>query len=151
MNELILLLLLCIFPHTLNDVLEADDTRDIEAVVESFFDNMRESNGERIKTLITDDTTLQSVRVQEGSTQRSSSDMARFIESVDNAKPGALDEKIQNLTIHKDGPMATAWMEYQFFYNGEFSHCGVNSMNLVQTSEGWKIFSIVDTRRTHDC
>lgn len=146
-----MLLLLCTLPSTMNDVQEADDTQDIEAVVKSFFDSMRESNGERIKTLITDDTTLQSVRVQDGSTQRSSSDMARFIESVGNAQPGTLDEKIQNLTIHKDGAMATAWMEYQFYYNGEFSHCGVNSMNLVQTSEGWKIFSIVDTRRTQDC
>ena len=78
-------------------------------------------------------------------------DVQAFMNSVGGSAPGSLDEQLTSLTVHVDGKLSTAWMEYNFYYNGEFSHCGVNTMNLIQKEEGWKIFSIVDTRRTEGC
>jgi hypothetical protein len=77
--------------------------------------------------------------------------MDRFLESVSNAPAGLLNEELTSLQVLTDGDLATAWMEYNFFRGDEFSHCGVNSMNLIRTANSWKIFSIVDTRRTENC
>jgi hypothetical protein len=62
-----------------------------------------------------------------------------------------LDERILAYEIRIDGPMATAWTPYEFYVNGDFSHCGVNSFQLVKFVEGWKIVYIIDTRRKEPC
>ena len=46
--------------------------------------------------------------------------------------------------------MANAWTPYQFWFNDQFSHCGVNSFQLIKVDNTWKIFFLVDTRRK-DC
>jgi ketosteroid isomerase-like protein len=121
------------------------------SVIESFFDGMRASDGETLQTLITEDATLHTITQREGETVKAATDMNRFLDSVSNAPTGLLNEQLTSLEVHIDGDLATAWMEYNFFRGDEFSHCGVNSMNLIRTSDGWKIFSVVDTRRTDDC
>jgi hypothetical protein len=50
-----------------------------------------------------------------------------------------------------DGSLAAVWVDYAFYLNNTFSHCGVDSFHLVKTEEGWKIFNLVDTRRKSDC
>ena len=73
-----------------------------------------------------------------------------FIQRVGESKQ-VLDERIAAPIVNVDGSMATAWVPYQFFIDGEFHHCGVNAFQFVQTSSGWKISHIMDTRRTENC
>ena len=47
--------------------------------------------------------------------------------------------------------MATAWTPYEFWYKEKFSHCGVNSFQLMKIENEWKIIYFVDTRRRSDC
>ena len=63
----------------------------------------------------------------------------------------AADERIAFDGIKIDGPMATAWTPYNFYFNGKFSHCGVNNFVLVKQDNGWKIQYIIDTRRRQGC
>lgn len=119
----------------------------VEDAIDKLFDGMRAADADMLKEVILDSATLQTVQGEE----LAATDMNRFVESVGQAEPGSLDERLDSMTIHVDGNLATAWMDYRFYYNGEFSHCGVNSMNLLKTSSGWKIFSIVDTRRQEGC
>ena len=49
--------------------------------------------------------------------------------------------------IKIDGPLANAWVEYEFWLDGKLSHCGVNSIHLIKEKNGWKIFNITDSRR----
>jgi len=62
-----------------------------------------------------------------------------------------LDEKILEYQIKIDGQMASVWTPYEFYVNDTFSHCGVNSFQLIKTPEGWKITYIIDTRRKEGC
>lgn len=149
-KQLITLFLILMIPATLLAG-SVSDNDSPSRVIESFFDGMRASDGNILKTLITDDITLHTVTQREGETVRVSTEMSRFLESVSNAPVGLLNEELTSLEVHIDGDLATAWMEYNFYRGDEFSHCGVNSMNLIRTTEGWKIFSVVDTRRTDDC
>ena len=149
-KQLITLFLIVMIPATILAGAVSDNESPSQ-VIESFFDGMRASDGDILKTLITDDITLHTVTQREGETVRAATDMSRFLESVSNAPVGLLNEELTSLEVHIDGDLATAWMGYNFFRGDEFSHCGVNSMNLIRTAEGWKIFSIVDTRRTDPC
>lgn len=61
------------------------------------------------------------------------------------------DERLLDFNIQVDGNMASAWIPYEFWFNGEFSHCGVNSFQLFKSNEGWKIIYLIDTRRREGC
>jgi hypothetical protein len=43
------------------------------------------------------------------------------------------------------GPIAVIWGEYEFWIDGECSHCGVNSADLVKVGGEWKVASFVWT------
>ncbi|MEX2455907.1 MAG: nuclear transport factor 2 family protein [Balneolaceae bacterium] len=122
----------------------------VSAVINNFFDAMRASDGDQIRSLITSETTLKTVTVADVEPVLRETAFDRFISSVEGSEPGTLDEQLTSLTIHVDDNLATAWMGYRFYHGEEFSHCGVNTMNLLKKSDGWKIVTVVDTRRS-DC
>ena len=76
---------------------------------------------------------------------------SKFITSIlsipENQK---FEEKLLSFDIKIDGNMANAWTPYEFWFNDQFSHCGVNSFQLIKVDNAWKIFFLVDTRRK-DC
>jgi len=61
------------------------------------------------------------------------------------------DERISFDMIKLDGALATVWTPYKFYLNGQFSHCGVNSFQLVRLKGQWKIQYLIDTRRKQGC
>lgn len=61
------------------------------------------------------------------------------------------DEQLLDYNIQVDGNMANAWTPYEFWYNGTFSHCGVNSFQLFNDAGTWKIIYLIDTRRREGC
>lgn len=67
------------------------------------------------------------------------------------ASRGGLDERIQFDVVKVDGPLASVWTPYKFYFKGQFSHCGVNSFQLVRVNGEWKIQYLIDTRRRNDC
>lgn len=75
-----------------------------------------------------------------------------WIASVARAPAGVvLDERLANPVVHIDGPLASIWVEYWFFAGERFSHCGVDAFLLTKQADVWRIFSVVDTRRTQGC
>lgn len=127
---------------------QTNDADDVEAVIQTLFDGMLSADDTMMRKVLHADVTLETAQ---NTGELAETDMNRFLESVAGAEPGVLDEQISGLTIHIDGNLATVWMRYEFYNAGEFSHCGVNSMDLIKTAEGWKIFAIVDTRQRDGC
>jgi hypothetical protein len=74
-----------------------------------------------------------------------------FAKQVGSSKVGDLDERFTISKILVDGNMASVWVPYQFYYKGNFSHCGVNSFQLAKLNNEWKIQYIIDTRRKENC
>lgn len=137
---------------TYSDQVNNDPAEEVEKVIMEFFDAMRNSEAGGMETFLTADATLKTVATSGAdSTILRETNIRSFLNSVSESQPGSLDEQIVSFTSHVDGNLSTAWMEYRFYYNGEFSHCGVNTMNLIHTETGWKIFSIVDTRHQDSC
>jgi hypothetical protein len=74
-----------------------------------------------------------------------------FAKQVGSSKVGDLDERFTISKVLVDGNMASVWVPYQFYYKGNFSHCGVNSFQLAKLNNEWKIQYIIDTRRKDNC
>jgi len=81
-----------------------------------------------------------------------SEDMDDLIKSIVSIPDSVnFQEKIKSYSIRIDGAMANAWTPYEFWINDNFSHCGVNSFQLFNDGEGWKVIYLIDTRRRDDC
>ncbi|MBC7934984.1 MAG: nuclear transport factor 2 family protein [Rhizobacter sp.] len=146
------LLLICAFGCiTLNS--NAQTTEDsVKAVVNKMFDAMRNSDAAMLQSAFGDSALLQTIsRSKEGKTVVRNESIAAFAGSISGAPKGALDERISFETVKIDGALALAWTPYSFYYNGKFSHCGVNSFQLVRIDGAWKIQYIIDTRRKTGC
>ncbi|HEY0898874.1 MAG TPA: hypothetical protein VGD90_06050, partial [Sphingobacteriaceae bacterium] len=61
------------------------------------------------------------------------------------------DEQITFDAIQVDAGLASVWTSYKFYLGKNFSHCGVNSFQLVKMNGNWKITYLIDTRRKENC
>jgi len=62
-----------------------------------------------------------------------------------------LERWIGEPTVMIRGPIAVVWGEYEFFINGERSHCGVDSVDLVKVDGEWKIANFMWTVEPDGC
>lgn len=124
----------------------------VKAVINTMFTAMKNADGALLKSCFSDSVILQSIgRNKEGDMMVRSENPEIFIHQVQSAKPGSLDERISFETVKVDGPLAIAWTPYNFYLDNQFSHCGVNSFQLVRFNGIWKIQYIIDTRRRLGC
>lgn len=125
---------------------------EVQATIETLFEGMLEANGDKIAGTFQPDAIMQTiVKNEEGEVMVRNGNLEAFVNSIGSAEPGRLNEKIGGYEIKIDGELASAWTPYEFYVGEDFSHCGVNSFQLMKTEDGWKIFHIVDTRRQDNC
>lgn len=55
------------------------------------------------------------------------------------------DERGFDPEVRVQGHLAMIWLPYDFYVDGEWSHCGVDAFILVRRPEGWRIASIAWT------
>jgi len=132
---------------------KAQTTEDsVKAVINKLFEGMKNSDGSLIKDAFADSAILQTIgRSKEGNNVIRTDEVKGFVESIGKIAKGDADERIQFETIKIDGPLAIVWTPYKFYFKGQFSHCGVNSFQLVRLNAGWKIQYLIDTRRRQGC
>ena len=124
----------------------------VKAVVNQLFTAMRTVDGAMLKDAFADSAVLQTIRrKQDGTFFVENEEVDDFVKSIGTAKKDSLDERITYETIKIDGPLAFVWTPYKFYYAGKFSHCGVNSFQLVKINGHWKIQFLIDTRRRQGC
>jgi hypothetical protein len=135
------------------DQLRAQTAEDsVKAVVNAMFDAMKKGNEQGLKDCFSDSAVLQTIaNTKSGEKIIRTEQVTAFAASVSKLPKGAADERIVFETIKIDGPLAIVWTPYKFYYNGQFSHCGVNSFHLVKLNGNWKIHFLIDTRRKEPC
>lgn len=149
MKQIFIFLLFLIF----TSVAKAQTTEDsVKIVVNNLFAGMKNADAELLKSTFADSAILQTIsRSKEGKTIIRTEELGAFIDFVSKQAKGAADERISFDVIKIDGPLAMVWTPYQFYFNGTFSHCGVNSFQLVRINNTWKIQYLIDTRRRSGC
>tara|TARA_R110002020_G_scaffold261368_3_gene475712 strand:- start:2849 stop:3301 length:453 start_codon:yes stop_codon:yes gene_type:complete len=124
----------------------------VKAVIESLFDGMRAKNADQIASVFSENAIMQTIETTGETGTVKAGSVADFVKGIGSLPAETnLDERITDYQINIDGPMATAWTPYEFYFNDKFSHCGVNSFQLVKMAAGWKIVYIIDTRRKDGC
>ncbi len=77
--------------------------------------------------------------------------VSNFLESIAAPREEHPDERAWDYRVRLDGPLASAWVRYGFYVDDRLSHCGVDAFELIRRGDGWKIVSLVYTRRTDGC
>jgi uncharacterized membrane-anchored protein len=150
MKRILILLTATMFISTFTKAQSAEDS--VKAVVNQLFAAMKGANATMVKEAFADSAVLQTIRrKQDGTFFVQDEKVSDFVEQIGKAKKDSLDERITFETVKVDGPLAIAWTPYKFYYAGNFSHCGVNSFQLVRINGRWKIQFLIDTRRRQGC
>jgi hypothetical protein len=126
--------------------------QEVQKTIETLFDGMRESDSTKVASAFHKEATMQTIlKNEEGKVYLNNGSLEGFLKAIGTEKNEVWDEKISGYEIKIDGELASAWTPYQFYRGENFSHCGVNSFQLMKTGEDWKVFHIVDTRRKDNC
>jgi len=129
-----------------------EDHQAVLSAVQHVFDAMAAHDGAALSSLLMPEASVIAARSgaqgTSGKTARTTG--AEFAERI-GASKDALLERIWDAKVSIDGPIAHVWAPYEFHHNGVFSHCGIDSISLVKSVDGWKIASIVYTAKTTGC
>jgi hypothetical protein len=124
----------------------------VKMVVNKMFTSMKSSDAKGLAECFADSAVLQTVvKNKEGVVSVRNERIGSFINQLSKIAQGDADERIKFDIVKVDADLAVAWTPYQFYYKGNFSHCGVNSFQLVRLNNAWKIQYIIDTRRKDNC
>lgn len=142
-SSLTLLVLMFSYP------VSADTAEPIDAV-NTFFEAMSKNDADLAASVMIEDGVLYGYA--EGA---ESSDLIRipidqFLEGWKTRTDSVL-ERIWDVEVLVHRRLAVAWTRYDFFVNGEFHHCGVNSFNLIHTGDRWKITGVTFSVETQSC
>lgn len=120
------------------------------AAVEALFDAMHAKDTTAMRALFHPDARLMSAGTEGGAPALRSVPIDDFIRAVGGAASSLLEE-LRDPEVRVDGALGSVWVGYDFYRDGEFSHCGVDAFHLFRSPEGWKIIQITDTRRREAC
>lgn len=127
-------------------------TDSIQATINHLFLAMKTGDTALLRSCFADSAILQTIAESKtGEPMVRNETVEAFTHAIGSATPGSLDEQVKFDVVKVDGPLGIAWTPYQFYFKGIFSHCGVNSFQLIRNSAGWKIQYIIDTRRKKGC
>lgn len=140
------ILLLTILPMVCFSQTSEEDL--LKRTVNQLFNGMKTSDSVLIRKSFSKSAVLQTI-TKTGEVKNEN--INDFVLSISKAEKQTLDERIKFSNILIDGNLASVWTPYQFYYKGQFSHCGVNSFQLVKSNNEWKIQYIIDTRRKDNC
>lgn len=132
---------------------QSSDERDAVAMVQRLFDAMRTRDTATMRTLFVREARLFGMRTrQTGDVVLQSITADEFVSFVARDTRAPWTERAFNPEVRVRGTLATVWAEYDFHFGTQFSHCGVDAVQLLKTpNRGWQIVSIADTFERQGC
>jgi len=136
--------LMLLFPLFLFGQNPTKDEDQIKAVILKTFSAMKSVDSVALKSCFTEKALLHISQVRtEGNVIREVP-IASFVKNVMTRKPGDMDERVLSWgPILIDHEIATAWVPYEFYLNGKFTHKGVDAFILVKVGEEYKIQTLL--------
>lgn len=125
----------------------------VKKTVVDFFKAFHAQDTVALKSFAYDVVILQSVsKDPSGRTMLDAETYEEFVKSIGSIPANIkFEERLLSYHIQVDGDMANAWTPYEFYINGNFSHCGVDSFQFIKVDGVWKIIYLIDTRRKEGC
>lgn len=149
MNKLLVLSLLGL---SLNVFSQKNEEERVMDVIDQVFEAMKTSDSTLLKkSFIENPNTFTAFINAEGESILRTGNFQKFVNAVGKQKDQVWSEPIWNEKVQIDDNLASVWVDYAFYIDDEFSHCGVDAFHLIKQEDGWKIFHLVDTRRGSNC
>jgi len=132
---------------------QANEKDAVQLAIETFFDGFHKQDTLALQKSVSEAIVLQTISKDSlGNTIVKVIPFNKFAQGIASIpKTTTFEEKLNSFSIQVDGNMANAWTPYEFWLNGAFHHCGVNSFQLVKHGTDWKIVYLIDTRRKEGC
>ena len=129
------------------------DKAAVKKTIETFFEGFHKQDSTLMKSVVGDNVLLQTTgKNKEGKTMFRSQKIRKLYESIVSIPDSvSFEEKLTSWSIQVDRTMANAWVGYEFWLNDNFSHCGINSFQLINFDGDWKIIYLIDTRGRAGC
>lgn len=136
-----------LLPFTLFAALHAAEKDDVVAAVQRTFDAMEARDVQALRASVLPEAQF-FVVLEDGKVRAVSLD--QFAARLGEAKEPLL-ERMWKPRVLISGRLASVWTPYDFHRGGKFSHCGIDAVHLLKTSDGWKLSSIAYTMQTKGC
>jgi len=122
----------------------------VRASIDALFDGMRAGDSAAVRRLFAPGARIRSLDAGAADAAVETRTADAFAGSVGQPRDAVWDERVWDVEVRVDGPVASAWMPYVFYLGTERSHCGTNALHLVRPDGEWRIQHITYTRRD-DC
>lgn len=132
---------------------EPETHQELQETIETFFEGFHERDSLVMKSVTSEDVVMQTIGKDDtGEAVVHQEDFNKFLRSiVEIPLETSFREELHSFEFRIDEDMANVWTPYSLFMNETFSHCGVNSFQLMKKEGEWEIFYIVDSRRKEGC
>jgi hypothetical protein len=138
----VLMLLFPLFLFGQNQTNKNEDQ--IKSVILKTFSAMKSVDSVALKSCFTEKALLHISQVRPEGTLVREVTIANFIKNVMTRKAGDMDERVLSWgPILIDHEIATAWVPYEFYLDGKFTHKGVDAFILVKVGEEYKIQTLL--------
>ena len=127
------------------------DEQQIISVVEKFFTALGNSDREALLAVtVPGSLNISTSAAPDGGTRLSTLDYEGMITALSRSRATPL-ERYWDATVLVQGSIAVFWAPYDFHVAGEFSHCGIDSFQLVKQDGQWLLSNLSWTRETENC
>lgn len=133
---------------------QEEELKAVRKSIETFFEGFHEGDSSKMKSVMHDKVYMQTAFVSKDGQDVLIDDggPSKLLKAI-STRPAdqKWDERLLNFNIQIDANMANAWVDYEFWFNDQFSHCGVNSFQLFKKDGQWLIIYLIDSRRRQGC
>jgi len=112
------------------------------AVVQAFFDTMAAKDVAGARRTVVPEGRFHSAGQQDGKPRIRAFTSEDYLKDLSVPMKPNVRERMWNPEVRIRGFVASVWTPYDFWRDGKFSHCGIDSFDLIKTDEGWRIAGI---------
>ena len=146
-----LLILAVALSYSIISFSQADDRAAILETVQKFFDSIEFRDRQLLESILVPNSLNISAReLDDGEAQFNVMSYDEVVTALTrpgrNAKERSWDE-----TVLIQGNIAVVWTPYDFHVDGVFSHCGIDSFQLIKQDGQWLISNSSWTLETENC
>ncbi len=124
----------------------------VKSVISRLTSSMRKSDGIAIMGCFGDSALYQTVvHDKSGRFFVKNERLLDFANSFMAVPKEAAEERVNFDVVNINGPLASVWISYKFYYNGSVVFCGIASFQIVRSFGQWRIQYMIDTRETKGC
>jgi hypothetical protein len=125
--------------------MSADAQAVVLGVVQGLFDALATGDARLLREHMDPSVVMHFSETRDGRTTYGSSTVEGLANRIESsAEP--LIERMWDPVVTIQGSLANVWTPYDFYVGTEFSHCGIDSVTLMDTEGGWRIIGLAWTR-----